>query len=527
MAAAKKSLSLRSILLQRKPSSSGQSNSQRWIPPRYCLLPFLFTSSIFFALFKFPFLISISKTPSSCPSSSSLLFRPAVILTPFKNKTTSSTAVGTVGNLSPDERAFWQQPDSGGFRPCLQFSLEYRKASSAITTENRRFLMVVVSGELGQQKNGIVDAVVIARILGAALVLPFLDANSPVKNDSTEFGDIFDVEHFKETLRSDVRIVSSLPSSHLGSRAVAGRIAFHATPLWIRSRFRSKLSKHGVLLLKDIYSKLSRNLPLDLQRLRCKVAFQALRFAAHIRETGSRLAERMRADGPYIALHLRLEKDVWIQTGCLPGLSSKHDALIAGIVRRRRLEAISSRWNMSHYQRRLTGLCPLNADDVARLLKALGAPGSTRVYWGGGTPLGGALALKPLAQRFPRLTAKEELALPGELEPFLNRPSALEAVDYTVFLGSDVFMASHKGSMAQAIKGHRYFAGHRKFIEPNKRAIAAAAPLPDLEFVHIMKRTHQNSLRQPEPSAGRQRKDVTAYPTPECICKRHRPTPVG
>jgi hypothetical protein len=37
--------------------------------------------------------------------------------------------------------------------------------------------MVVVSGGMNQQRNQIVDAVVIARILGAALVVPVLQVN--------------------------------------------------------------------------------------------------------------------------------------------------------------------------------------------------------------------------------------------------------------------------------------------------------------------------------------------------------------
>ena len=37
--------------------------------------------------------------------------------------------------------------------------------------------MVVVSGGMNQQRNQIVDAVVIARILGASLVVPILQVN--------------------------------------------------------------------------------------------------------------------------------------------------------------------------------------------------------------------------------------------------------------------------------------------------------------------------------------------------------------
>ena len=84
-------------------------------------------------------------------------------------------AVG--GNLSLEEREFWEQPNGEGFRPCLEFGLGYRKASGVIVKERRRFLVVVASGGLNQQRNQIVDAVVIARVLEAALVVPVLQVN--------------------------------------------------------------------------------------------------------------------------------------------------------------------------------------------------------------------------------------------------------------------------------------------------------------------------------------------------------------
>jgi hypothetical protein len=64
----------------------------------------------------------------------------------------------------------------------LHFSLKYRKASARISKERRRFLVVVASGGLNQQRNQIVDAVVIARILEAALVVPVLQVN-PIWGD--------------------------------------------------------------------------------------------------------------------------------------------------------------------------------------------------------------------------------------------------------------------------------------------------------------------------------------------------------
>lgn len=72
---------------------------------------------------------------------------------------------------------FWKQPDGLGYKPCLDFSAAYRRESRKIVRERRKYLMVVVSGGMNQQKNQIVDAVVIARILGAVLVVPVLQVN--------------------------------------------------------------------------------------------------------------------------------------------------------------------------------------------------------------------------------------------------------------------------------------------------------------------------------------------------------------
>lgn len=168
-------------------------------------------------------------------------------------------------------------------------------------------------------------------------------------------------------------------------------------------------------------------------------------------ELGNKLTERMRSKGPYLALHLRMEKDVWVRTGCLPGLSPEYDEMINN-ERIRRPELLTARSNMSYHDRKLAGLCPLNAYEVMRLLKALGAPRDTRIYWAGGQPLGGKEALQPLTREFPNFYNKEDLALPSELEPFVKKASFMAAIDYIVCESSDVFMPSHGGNMGHAIQ---------------------------------------------------------------------------
>ncbi|XVF33771.1 hypothetical protein REPUB_Repub17cG0196700 [Reevesia pubescens] len=352
---------------------------------------------------------------------------------------------------SHSESGFWKQPDGMGYRPCLDFSSEYSSASEAIVKGRSKYLLVVVSGGMNQQRNQIVDAVVIARILGAALVVPILQVNV-IWGDESEFSDIFDLAHFKRVLADDVRILSSLPSTHIMTRPVEEkRTPLHVSSQWIRARYLKRINREGVLLLRGLDSRLSKDLPPDLQKLRCKVTFQALRFAPPILELGNKLARRMQSKGPYLALHLRMEKDVWVRTGCLPGLSKEYDEIIHN-ERKRRPELLTARSNMTYHERKLAGLCPLNAFEVTRLLKALGLPRSAKIYWAGGQPLGGKEALLPLTIEFPYFYNKEDLALPGELEPFANKASFMAAIDYIVSEKSDVFMPSHGGNMGHAIQ---------------------------------------------------------------------------
>ncbi|CAK7331829.1 unnamed protein product [Dovyalis caffra] len=420
-----------------------------------------------------------------------------------------------------EESEFWRQPDGLSYKPCLKFSGEYRRGSEMIVEDRRRYLLVVVSGGMNQQRNQIVDAVVIARILGAALVVPILQVNV-IWGDESEFSDIFDLEHFKRALANDVRIVSSLPSTHITTRPVVeSRTPLHVSPQWIRARYLKRLNREGVLLLRGLDSRLSKDLPSDLQKLRCKVAFHALRFAPPVLELGNKLAERMRSKGPYLALHLRMELDVWVRTGCHPGLSREYDEMINN-ERKQRPELLTARSNMTYHERKLAGLCPLNALEVARLLKALGAPKSARIYWAGGQPLGGKEALLPLTREFPHFYNKEDLALPGELKPFANKASLMAAIDYIVSENSDVFMPSHGGNMGHAIQGHRAYAGHKKYITPNKRHMLPYflnSSLPEAEFSRVIRELHRDSLGQPELRTSKAGRDVTKYPVPECMCR--------
>jgi len=68
-----------------------------------------------------------------------------MVLTPKNEETTS----------------FWKQPDELGYKLCLLLSQEYKAQTPAIVAERTKYLVVVVNGGMNQQRNQIIDVVVI------------------------------------------------------------------------------------------------------------------------------------------------------------------------------------------------------------------------------------------------------------------------------------------------------------------------------------------------------------------------------
>lgn len=58
------------------------------------------------------------------------------------------------------------------------------------------------------------------------------------------------------------------------------------------------------------------DLPLDLQKLRCRVNYQALKFTPQIESLGHKLIQTLQKKGPFMALHLRYEMDMLAFSGC-------------------------------------------------------------------------------------------------------------------------------------------------------------------------------------------------------------------
>lgn len=332
------------------------------------------------------------------------------------------------------------------------------------------YVLIQTSGGLNQQRTGIIDAVVVARILNATLVLPQLDHKSFWK-DSSNFSDIFDVDWFISTLALDVPIIKELPSRlEIGEeRIYSTRVPRKCTPEYFRDKVLPLLQKKKAIRLTKFDYRLSNRLEKDLQKLRCRVNYNALRFTVAIKAMGETLVGRLRQRSErYIALHLRFEPDMLAFSGCYYG---------GGDVELRELGLIRKRWKSLHRinpeRERRNGKCPLTPEEVGLMLRALGFGSDSHLYVASGEVYGGESTLAPLKALFPNYYTKDSLATKEELQPFADYSSRMAAIDYIVCDDSEVFVTNNNGNMARILAGRRQYFGHKRTIRPNAKRLGA------------------------------------------------------
>ncbi|KAK4391248.1 O-fucosyltransferase 9 [Sesamum angolense] len=406
----------------------------------------------------------------------------------------------------------WNPKLRQGWKPCIKQSV-IQSGLSGFPKSNG-FLIIEANGGLNQQRLSICDAVAVAGLLNATLVIPIFHLNS-VWQDSSKFGDIFDEEFFIYALRNHVNVIRELPEDILQqfdnniSNIVNLRVKAWSSPTYYLEKVLPKLVELKAVRIAPFSNRLAHAVPAYVQGLRCLCNFEALRFSEPIRMLAAKMVDRMvknsSKSGANMCLYISDSKRIWLH----------FRAAYTMVVKKK-----SVRWILFVKEVGEENF----GEEVGMMLRGMGFDNTTSLYVAAGKIYRVEKHMAPLKQMFPGLETKETLASPEELAPFMGHSSRLAALDYTVCLHSEVFVTTQGGNFPHFLVGHRryFYEGHAKTIKPDKRKLAQLFDKPSIRWQDF-KRQLQDMLRHNDVKGSELRKPSNSlymYPMPDCMCRK-------
>lgn len=450
--------------------------------------------------------------------------------------------------ISDQQQAdLWTPLPKQGWKPCI-----HSTSVPSLPKKFEGYIQVFLDGGLNQQRMGICDAVAVAKIIGATLVIPYLEVN-PVWQDSSSFADIFDIDHFINTLKDEVSIVKELPEKYswstreyyaTGIRDTRIKTApVHAPADWYLENVMPILQSYGVAAISPFSHRLAfDNMPAEIQHLRCRVNFQALVFTPQITMLGEALISRLRGhptgsssvetksldeqrdvidkgeNRKFVVLHLRFDKDMAAHSACNFG-GGKAERLALAKYRQIIWQGRVLKSQFTDEELRGQGRCPLTPEEIGLLLVALGFNNSTRLYLASHKVYGGEARISTLRELFPLMEDKKSLTSPEERAVIEGKASLSAAVDYYVSMQSEIFISASPGNMHNALVAHRAY-NNMKTIRPNMVLLGQLflnTGMDWTEFQQAVQNGHKN--RQGQLRLRKEKQSIYTYPAPDCMCQ--------
>ncbi|KAK9110185.1 hypothetical protein Sjap_018245 [Stephania japonica] len=368
-----------------------------------------------------------------------------------------------------------------------------------------------------------------------------VEANGGLNQQRTsvcQFGDIYDEDHFIETLKDYVTVVKELPTDLMERyNNNIGNVPNVKVRAWAPASFYLQdvhpiLLENGVIRIAPFANRLANSIPPDIQFVRCLANYQALTLSAPISTLAQKIISRMiqkssETSGKYVAVHLRFEEDMVAFSCCIYG---------GGWMEKFEMDyARRKGWKDKFTQRgriinpglnRMNGRCPLTPLEVGMMLRGMGFRNNTSIYVASGTIYNAKRNMVPLLQMFPLVQTKEYLATQQELSFFKDYSSRLAALDYAVCLLSEVFVTTQGGNFPHFLMGHRRFLyGHAKTIKPDKRKLALILHNASLsweafkeQMTMMLAESDREGTMLPKFKKASKQPSIFEHPSQECRC---------
>eukprot|EP00241_Pyramimonas_parkeae_P002513 CAMPEP_0114239348 /NCGR_PEP_ID=MMETSP0058-20121206/8410_1 /TAXON_ID=36894 /ORGANISM="Pyramimonas parkeae, CCMP726" /LENGTH=514 /DNA_ID=CAMNT_0001351519 /DNA_START=430 /DNA_END=1974 /DNA_ORIENTATION=- len=428
-----------------------------------------------------------------------------------------------VGGSNWPAGVWWEHTALKSWQGCVP----HPSGKSKAVVAPRGYLKVTAQGGVMQQRQQICDGVALARYLGARLIVPELAYNEDWK-DNTTFRKVFDLPFFVESLKKDVVVMEE---SKINKNAKVGIVEVNPPTdgklAWFDTNVRPLLNDEYLVRLVTMVDRLEfENIPMDMQRLRCRACFHALQWSGPVVKMGADLLDRMQDEADlhtnslrFVSVHMPAQHDTNRRAAC----ASSVGAWLEHLGSTNKLSESSSAEVQQHVLR-----CPVTLDEIALFLKALGYPTATPVYLAGhDLPEGDAL--KPLASAYPNIYSKSKLFSKKELFKYSKSSTWLAALDYVVCLHSTVFVSTHSSMMADFLLGERTYFGRGLSVHPHKASLVKAmlqveqnVKLFDVFKMLRQKHSHVHKLFPRATNNSHAESNVYWWPLSACMCTRNR-----
>ncbi|XP_072977159.1 protein MANNAN SYNTHESIS-RELATED 1-like [Typha angustifolia] len=308
----------------------------------------------------------------------------------------------------------------------------------------------------------VADAVVIARYLGASLVLPDIRGNE--LGQKRNFEDMYDVEKFIRALDGVIRIARELPAEVAARKPAVVRVPSRVSKDFIVENIEPVFQANNYLRLAIIFTSI--NLKMrevkneELESTACLAMFGSLEFKPEIHQVADRMVERLKilsreSDGKFIAVDLRVD------------MLEKKSCKLSGGTKRK-----------SCY----------NAQEVADFLRKVGFNGDTTVYV---TQTWWHESLNSLKEAFPKTYTKDDIIPADKNSEFLKSGSGelAKALDFHICSESDVFVPAVSSLFYGNVAGKRITSGRTQILFPSE-VIGSSASVADFISTYVLKKNH-------------------------------------
>ncbi|XP_050919260.1 protein MANNAN SYNTHESIS-RELATED [Lathyrus oleraceus] len=296
----------------------------------------------------------------------------------------------------------------------------------------------------------IADAVVVARHLGATLVLP--DIKNSKSGYSINLGDVYDVGNILNKLKGLVKVTKTLPPKVSTRNTPIVRVPNKVSQDYIVNKITPNYKTKRIIKIESHFPSRNNN---NFDLLACQAMFGTLELKSEIQEVAESIVQNLQtrsqeSNGQFVAVDLKNECNGKYESGrkqCYKG------------------------------------------HEIGEFLNKIGFGQETVVYV---TQIKWSTDLNSLRYMFPKTYTKENIMLATEKEKFLSSESieVEKVIDFYVCSESDIFVPSMPGGLFyESVAGMRIVSGKSQIIVPSE-IVSSSASVSEYMSRYVTKKNH-------------------------------------